>query len=252
MPTEAMVLLDFTTEELRAELARSLEITAVQMVRLAAIVGELERRGEDLSGLRVGLLGYLRRIAAGQVLPELVVRYQGRPAVLRIAANLPLGDQRRLIASDTLDLVVPGPGEKGWDVRQIKPEWLRGPQLRQLIGPESLRTQAEQIVLLEGLKGGHRPAAKGRAPRFGRCVPDALKGGLRVGKTFLPAADLVAALAALQGPQADDDAPADSPVNLRLTEAQHTSLKLAATRGGTDMQTLTRRALAAFGLFGHS
>ena len=138
-----------TTEELRRELAAALEVTAHQLLRLASIVAELERRGEDLAGLKLGLLGYLRRIAAGQLLPELVVLYQGSPAVLRAASMLPPADQRRLASGEPFELVVPRPDGHGWDTRLVEPSWLRPSQLRQLIGPAGIRPAGEQIALLE-------------------------------------------------------------------------------------------------------
>ena len=46
-----------TTAELRAGLAQALEVTARHLTYLAALWRELERRGEDLSGLRGGVGG---------------------------------------------------------------------------------------------------------------------------------------------------------------------------------------------------
>lgn len=63
-----------TVEELRAEVKRLLGITAENLVKLAAVVRELENRGEDISQLRLSILPNLRAIAGGKILPEVVVK----------------------------------------------------------------------------------------------------------------------------------------------------------------------------------
>jgi hypothetical protein len=78
-PTAPDDLSVLSTVELRQELIKSLGITADNLVRLAWIVRLLEEKGEDLSDLKLGLLTHLRKIAYGQVLPELVVRFASSP-----------------------------------------------------------------------------------------------------------------------------------------------------------------------------
>ena len=85
-----------STEQLRAELAQALGLTARHLLYLAAVWRELERRGEDLSDLRSGIGVYLPAIAAGSVLPETVVRFAGKPTLLRAVAALTPDEQRRL------------------------------------------------------------------------------------------------------------------------------------------------------------
>src|SRR2546427_518935 len=68
------------TETLRAELARGLSLVAENLVRLGQVWAELERRGEDLSGLRHGLGRTLPLIASGRLAAEFVVEFAHRPA----------------------------------------------------------------------------------------------------------------------------------------------------------------------------
>lgn len=90
-----------STEELREELGKLLGFTADNLLRLAIIVNELETRGEDLSELKLGLLPLLRKIAAGELLPELVAMYAGRPKLLGIiATKLSRQDQMRAVAGE--------------------------------------------------------------------------------------------------------------------------------------------------------
>lgn len=78
-PGQSGALSSETTDRLRERLAQILARTAEDLIEMARIVRELESRGEDLSGLRLGMIDYLRRIAAGQLLPGLVVRLSGQP-----------------------------------------------------------------------------------------------------------------------------------------------------------------------------
>ena len=69
-------------------------------MRLALITQELEKRGEDLSAIKMGLLPLLRQIACGKLLPQIVVMYAGEPAAIRKIATFSLLEQEA-IASGT-------------------------------------------------------------------------------------------------------------------------------------------------------
>jgi hypothetical protein len=94
-----------TVEELRRELASSMELSAAHLVHLAAIWQELERRGEDLSALRTGMATYLPLIARGELNAHLVVRYAGRTMLLRHLAALPSDAQEKIVKNDEVDIV---------------------------------------------------------------------------------------------------------------------------------------------------
>lgn len=85
-----------SNEELRKELVDRLCISVEHLVRVAALVAELESRGENLRGLRIGLLPYLRQIAAGKLVPEIVVKFAGSPNSIRAIGNLPVTEQLKI------------------------------------------------------------------------------------------------------------------------------------------------------------
>lgn len=94
-----------STDSLKSALAQSLEITAKHLGYLAQIWWELERRGEDLSALRTGLMAYLPLIANQQIEADLVVKYAGQKTLLHALSQLDRSQQRQLIASDSVSVV---------------------------------------------------------------------------------------------------------------------------------------------------
>lgn len=86
-----------TDAQLESACADALELTARSLVRLAIIVRIKEQRGHDLSKLKIGLLPYLRRIADGDLLPEVVARCAHRPAVINQIGKLALTEQRAFL-----------------------------------------------------------------------------------------------------------------------------------------------------------
>lgn len=92
-------------DELRKMLAAEIEITAQHIAKMALVWAELERRGEDMSGLRSGIARYLPAIAARRLLPEAVVRLAGNTVALRAISGLVLNEQRRVLERGTIDVV---------------------------------------------------------------------------------------------------------------------------------------------------
>jgi hypothetical protein len=180
------------------------------------------------------------------LLPEIVVRYAGYPALLRIATALPLPDQRRMLDEPTVRLAVWREGRI--DFRLVDPLCLTPSQLRQVYaGGDRLRNESEQIGYLESRAAPAKPHA---AKRIGRLTLDRARGGLVLGKSFFPAAEVVAALAQLSHPPFSDgiDDSDQAMANVRLTEGEHRGLKVHAAENGTNVNALIRRALAAAGL----
>jgi hypothetical protein len=150
-----------TTAQLRQELSRGLRLAADNLLRLALVVKALEARGEDLSGLRVGLLLFLRQIAAGQLLPEVVVRFAGVPSLIERIGRLPHDEQRRLADGGQVTIVTAA--RSGFAVEQKDPLALTPRQIGLAFAPDHLRSEEEQKEWLDA-----RPivsgvnAAKGR------------------------------------------------------------------------------------------
>jgi hypothetical protein len=241
-------LASLDTEALRSELAAAISLTADSLRRLAMIVRLLEERGEDLTDLRIGLIGYLRRIAHGQLVPEAVVRFGESPGLLRAVAALPLPEQRRLAAGATVTVVVPA--ADGFTNRQADPLALPAGGFRQVFGPRGIRGEAEQILYL-GER--HRFVKAAEAVKVGRVVADRKRGGLMIGRTYVPAASVIEALAALraapdESPEGDESEDLSCQTNIKLTPDEQHRLKQAALDGRISVHRLLRRALVAAGL----
>ncbi|MGA2032311.1 MAG: hypothetical protein ABSG68_08660 [Thermoguttaceae bacterium] len=233
------------TEELRSRLSGLLARTADDLREMAGIVAELERRGEDLSGLRLGIVDHLRRIAAGQLLPEIVVRYAGYPQLLRVATSLPLPDQERMLVDPAVQLAVWREGRI--EFRQADPLCLSPAQLRQVYAGDRIRSEQEQIGYLES----RATPAKAKTVRRGKVWADRQRGALRYGKAVLAVGDVLAALAELRG---FDDAGTAEDAELtmqqvRCSQAEARALKMAAAQSGCTVTELVRRALWSAGLF---
>lgn len=237
---EADHLATLSTPQLRTELADALGATAAQLARLACIVRLLEDRGEDLSTIRLGpMLTYLRRIAHGQLLPEVVVRFSSARLAMGKVSALALPDQRRLADGGGVELVVRR--ENGFDRRMADPAALSGAQLHQVFADGKIRSESEQIVYLEGRERESRPL-----PQVGKARADRARGGLLVGRIFVSQGDILAALSQLR----DDESsgPEEQKLVVNLNEVEHRRIKVAAARGNTSMSDLARNALRAAGL----
>jgi hypothetical protein len=239
-----------TVEELRRELARSLRMTAESLVRLALIVRSLETRGEDLSELKIGLLPYLRQIAYGQVLPEVVVRYAERPMLVRSIAALPWPDQERLSNGAKVALAVRCP-DGTLDHRMVDPLYMDRAQVQQVFARGRIRPPEEQLVALEA---NRTPRAKAPAAEAIDDIRiDRGRNGLIVGRKFVPLATIVEALALLRdrdgsGADIDEESSEYTTLSIRVDAVQHERIRRAAYEGNTKVATLVRRALVAYGL----
>lgn len=238
-------LQQLTTDELRDQLAAHLQLTAEHMLRTALVVRELEERGEDLTDLKLGLLPYLRRIAHGQVVPELVVRYAGFPALIQRLSSFPLPEQRKIAAGEPVELLVLR-GETS-DTRKVDPLHLTRDQLYQVFARDHIRTTAEQAALLEDVRA--KPRAPKR-PKKTRVRTDAERGGLVVGRSFVSVDEVLHALAELRYAdyESDREGEEQSQTPVYLTAAEKQQLKIRAAKSNASMGDLIRRAMVAHGL----
>ncbi len=183
-----------TDEELVSGLVKRIRLTAEHLVELASYVYELERRGKDLSYLRLAMIHHLRRIACGQLLPEVVVRFAGAPRLMSLISNLPLDDQKRMSDGEMLKLLVyTASGEKTH--RMADPLAMTQSQARQVLAKDHIRTESEQSLILD------QWIAKKRfnpPDRIGELKIDKERGGVVVGRRFIALTDLQAAVAVLR------------------------------------------------------
>jgi hypothetical protein len=236
-----------STEDLRRELARSLRMTAESLVRLALIVRSLESRGEDLSGLKIGMLPYLRQIAYGQVLPEVVVRYAEQPMLVRAISALPFPDQEHLTTGGKVALAVRR--EDGTlDHRLVDPLHMNRHQVAQVFTRGRIRPPEEQIVRLESLP---RPRQKTATESIDSIVIDRSRGGLVIGRRFYSAATMVEALTLLASPPESEPVSNEelsAAIQIRVTQSEHDRIRRAAIEANTKIYVMVRRALRIAGL----
>ena len=169
-----------TTDHLRAELARVLKISARDLLYLAAIWKELERRGEDLSDLKRGMGVYLPMIAAGVLDAEIVVKYAGHRMLLNAIAALPVSTQKTLVDGRPLPLVMYSEND-GWASRDVPIGAMTVAQIKQVLDGGRIRTADEQFERLAkaGTKELRRRKAA-HAVRVDRKTSELIIGRARV------------------------------------------------------------------------
>lgn len=231
------------TAELRAELARGLTLVADALARLGSVWAELERRGEDLSDLRHGLARTLPLIASGRLAAEAVVAFAGRPALLRALEGVPLGEQRRLAAGGTVEVIDPsGPPEA---VTEMPLARLPAAAVRLVFGEGEIRPPAAQRLALRPRRRQREEAGSRYRPRYDRQT-----GTVRVGRMAVRLADLLQELSAAAGPDLPHLEHKEEylTVRVRLSPQEHGRLEEAARQAGLPDWELARKALRAFGL----
>lgn len=233
-----------STQELRAELARGLTLTAEVLTRLGAIWLELERRGEDLSDLRTGLARALPLIASGVLSADAVVAFAGRPAILRAIEGLPLDRQRRLAEGEPIEVIDPtNPAQTiSLPVRSVP-----AAAIRLAIADGEVRSPDAQRVAYRRRRKA-KPVEEGYhyRPRY-----DAAAGTITVGRMVIQLSELLAELSAAAGP---DNSLIDAKqeefvhVKIRLTLRESKKLIAAARRANLPDWEILRKAARAFGV----
>lgn len=235
-----------STQQLREKLALSLTMTAKHLVFLATIWGELEKRGEDLSDLRMGMAVYLPQIAAGRLDADAVIRFAGQPTVLKSIAMLPVAEQREIAHGKPVSvLTVNAQGE--YENAELPAYTLTAAQARMVFGGDKLRTPKEQQALFESVK-----LAKSK-----RVVPgpqnkvryDAKADVLRIGRSSATVGEVVGALTLDAIPP--DDSVADlEPVVFKLPPSAKRVLKVRAAEAGVSVEKLVAGLVYKFGKLG--
>lgn len=161
MIPSSSTLSTMSNAELRAELGRAIIMTAQSIAYLAACWVELEKRGEDLSDLRIGLAPFLYAVAAGRLLPEAVVSFAGRKQVLRWLTNQSLERQRQLI-EDPHITVIEGRSRKRVPLETVTVAQLRNTDARNRHG-KSLKSISISVSSAEYDEIVSRAQANGRS-----------------------------------------------------------------------------------------
>ena len=228
-----------TTEQLEAEFAGALKDTADGLLRLAAAASELERRGRDLSHLKLNLISYLRMIAARQLLPEVVLYLGDQKAKVQAIANLPIEKQQKLLDADEVHVLV-----ENEDVTVSLRE-LSQSHLKQVFSEHKVRTIAEQRAFVRE-KQSDKPV---KIEPKRNVKPEPARNGIKVGNSFAPVADVVGSLSELAGPLdiLNEDLQ-QATATARLTNEENEALEWNAKSQGISKPHLVRMALHAYGL----
>lgn len=236
-----------STQQLRAALAQSLTMSAQHLAYLAAVWGELEKRGEDLSDLRTGLAAYLPQIAAGRLDAEAVIRFAGQPTVLRSIAGLPLERQQALAKGEPVQvLTANATGE--YEAMGLPAYQLTAAQARMVFDGDKIRTPQEQRATLESARVTR--AARVRPGAMNRVRYDARADVVRIGRSAATVGEVTTALseaarqrepervAAIVG--AEEEL---APVIVQLTRAERAQIKIRAAEANMSQQDYLRAML---------
>lgn len=185
-------------ETLRRELASSLDLTAKALSYMAAIWKELERRGEDLSSLRRGMLAYVPKIAEGRLEAELVVKYASQRMLLNALAKTPLAQQRRLVEQGAVELVTIDEGG-GRQVREVPLNRLAAPDIHFVFSTTGLRSVDEQFLMRSKRREAHKDAPPKTERPARKVEVDKARGRLIIGNRPISADLILPALSELYG-----------------------------------------------------
>ncbi len=154
----------WTNQQIRDDAMIDMGNSVLSLMRCGIKVRILEERGDDMSDVNMNLVGYVRRVAYGMMLAEVVVKFHGVNHLVSRIGSLPEKDQRRLAEGGTVPLVVFKPDgttdftnadPSGFDVilaRQVFAD------SRHPSGPH-IRNEKEQVIYLQTLANKKRRAA---------------------------------------------------------------------------------------------
>lgn len=185
--------------DLKQNLADCLRVTAADMLKLALIVHVLEAKGENLDAMKMSLLYSLRKVACGQVLPEVLVRFGGNDRLLRLVANLPIQDQHKLARGEPLPLLVFTPNGAN-TTRMVNPLIISTNEREQLFDTDHIRNEAEQALYLDRKRQDEirKQKRQKNTEIVGKFRVDRERGGAVAGRVFYATAELEAVVRALK------------------------------------------------------
>lgn len=233
---------ELPTATLLEMLAAGLKGAADHMFQVSAIVVELERRGEDLSGLGSAMRKHLRLVATGSLLPEILVNYASRETILNQLAAMPIHEQKKILNDPTVTLMI------GGEPKQMKLLAIPYGAVDQLFDSGRIRDNEEQAAFIQSR--GKRKKVDSSARQL-KARPDHKRGGITVGNAFVPKAEVLLALSELAGPLADVETLAEADIatgGFKLSKAEKERLRAQEIKSGLSEWQLVRTALRAVGM----
>jgi len=167
---------------LLGELQRSVESTVKQIVRMAAIVRRLDELGMQIE-IASSVVPYLRKIAYGNLSPDLFVALQGNMTLLGKAASMPTPIQEKIARNEPFKVM-----ELNGDHRLAKPLEMTTALVNQVFAPGRVRNEAEQVSFIrERLQAKQEPKSTTDEEKV---RIDRKRKGIVVGKTFISLIEL--------------------------------------------------------------
>jgi hypothetical protein len=174
-------------QTLIAELSECMAITVKTIVKIGAIIRRLEALEFDIESLKLPNINYFRRVAHGNMIPELFVSLVGAPMVLRKVSNLPIPDQQRIASGKPVKVIL-----RGGDHMLIRVDDLTSEQARQVFASDHIRSDSQQAAWL-----AERSQNVTSAVSASIVMIDRKRHGIVVGDTFISATDLAGYLGSL-------------------------------------------------------
>lgn len=134
---------------IRDELSKLMALTRENLTRMAVLVRIADERGESLGAIEhLSMLHALRKIAHGQLLPDIAAKLIASKTVFGRVSNLPLNEQRRVAEDKPLPIAEQQDGE--WTHRLVKPSAMTVEEARQVFADDHVRDVGEQRSLVSG------------------------------------------------------------------------------------------------------
>lgn len=176
------------TKRLTDEMFQCLTLSVQTLIRLGAIIRRLESLGIDVVAFEIPNMNLFRRVAHGQMIPELMLEMGGSPRLLKKVACLPITDQRRIANGGAVKVLLDGGSHL-----MLQPANMTSQQVSQVFGNGSIRNESQQAAWL----------VENRQKQSQKIAPkpdvelDRRHRGIRVGEVFIGVADLAGYLAQL-------------------------------------------------------
>jgi hypothetical protein len=170
--------------------------TAIGLLKQGALYYQMKLAGDDMEPVKRrlgGLLELLLRIGGGTVLPEVYLRFGAKSRLFPAIARLDPIDQARLGKGERVEMLVPGTDGKQ-TLLPVDPLALDDAQIKQVFARDHIRTQAEQLAYLSGVR---QKAAQPLPEQVGRLILDKELKVAKYGKAVFSLAELKAAVAIL-------------------------------------------------------
>jgi hypothetical protein len=187
-------LSSFTDEQLENTLVEGGGLTAKILWNMGRAWSELKRRGRDMSEFYLGkFTDWIESVAAGTVVPELVVALIGCQRILRRVAELPPDEQRRIAKGGGIPVVEKRDGNYDTRMLPLSAIIIRNDIVKQVFGDRGLRTETAQKAYLMEV----RPAPNiGRPVRRGKTLVDRRLGIVKIDNKTDTIENVIAALKA--------------------------------------------------------